>query len=320
MALIDLLFQENRYPVPSESLREFLDYRGLLDAVSYSVESSVPAGVFDDFAAWLRKETKLIVTKTNFCFISLLAREFCFEELGHQCASFSGGELLNLSARIAKLETDIAKLGRTEIVQRNASVNFGEGFTTLLDLRSGIDGLVAVKMPRRFAIPTIETLPPDGIISYLTKKCGGNVHEKVIVTITSTPVRDGDPSNALKNVADLGSTCFFWSMNTPRPWICWDFRDMRVALTHYILLANWLQSWVLEGSLDGASWTVLDCQAVQRELRYSYSNSVMMRPLSFAASNRAECRFIRLTETDKNLSGFDDLNLYGAEFFGTLSE
>jgi hypothetical protein len=33
----------------------------------------------------------------------------------------------------------------------------------------------------------------EGIISYLTKKHGGNVHEKGIVTIASKSVYDDDP-------------------------------------------------------------------------------------------------------------------------------
>jgi hypothetical protein len=45
----------------------------------------------------------------------------------------------------------------------------------------------------------------EGIISYLTKKHGGNVHEKGIVTITSKSVYDPELQRALKNVADLTS-------------------------------------------------------------------------------------------------------------------
>jgi hypothetical protein len=74
----------------------------------------------------------------------------------------------------------------------------------------------------------------EGIISYLTKKHGGNVHEKGIVTITSKWVRD-DPKFALKNVADLTSRSDFISNHEPDQWVCWDFREMGVRPTHYTI-------------------------------------------------------------------------------------
>jgi hypothetical protein len=68
----------------------------------------------------------------------------------------------------------------------------------------------------------------QGIISYLTKKHGGNIHEKGIVTITSKSVLNDDPKYALKSVADFASDSYFHSKNEPGQWICWDFREMRV--------------------------------------------------------------------------------------------
>jgi hypothetical protein len=97
--------------------------------------------------------------------------------------------------------------------------------------------------------------PLDGIISDLTKKHGGNVHGKGIVTITSKSVGGGHP---VKNVADLTSDSYFYSKNEPGQWVCWDFREMRVRLTHYTIWTSYLNSWVVEGSLDGESWTVID--------------------------------------------------------------
>jgi hypothetical protein len=92
----------------------------------------------------------------------------------------------------------------------------------------------------------------EGIISYLTKKHGGNVHEKGIVTITSKSVNPRYPPT---NVADLTSDRWFNSKKEPDQWVRWDFREMRVCPTHYTITAPWLKSWVVEGSLDGESWT-----------------------------------------------------------------
>jgi hypothetical protein len=90
---------------------------------------------------------------------------------------------------------------------------------------------------------------------------------------------------------------------------------MRVRPTHYTLEAEWLKSWVVEGSLDGSSWTEIDRQTDKQDFRYG-------KPASFAVSNPAEFRFIRLTQTDKNhwTTPDDQLALRAVEFFGTLSE
>jgi hypothetical protein len=88
---------------------------------------------------------------------------------------------------------------------------------------------------------------------------------------------------------------------------------MRVRPTHYTLRADCLKSWVVEGSLDGTSWTEIDRQTDNR-------NFWGCAAASFAVSKPAEFRFIRLTQTDQNHAGEDQLVLYAVEFFGTLSE
>jgi hypothetical protein len=96
----------------------------------------------------------------------------------------------------------------------------------------------------------------DGIISHLSQKHGGNVHEKGIVTITSKSVHKDDP----KYVADLTSDSRFKSKYyyDPGQWICRDFGEMCVRPTHYTIMTEYLKSWVVEGSLDGRSWTEID--------------------------------------------------------------
>jgi hypothetical protein len=89
---------------------------------------------------------------------------------------------------------------------------------------------------------------------------------------------------------------------------------MRVRPTHYTIKAGYLKSWVVEGSLDGESWTEIDRQTNNQYFNGRYA------PASFAVSNPAECRFIRLTQTDKRHDNYDSLLLYAVEFFGTLSE
>jgi hypothetical protein len=152
----------------------------------------------------------------------------------------------------------------------------------------------------------------DGIISYLTKKHGGHVHDNGIVTITAKSVSD-DPQYALKNVAAFPDGGYFASGNALNQWVCWDFREMRVRSTHYTIGADRLKSWVVEGSLDGKSWTEIDRQTESKAFEHNIR-------ASFAVSKPAELRFIRLTQTSKNRYGDHMLCLDAVEFFGTLSE
>jgi hypothetical protein len=159
----------------------------------------------------------------------------------------------------------------------------------------------------------------DGIISYLTMKHGGNVHKKGIVTISSKSVY-GDPKYDVKNVADLTSDSRFQSRQCdsesrlePNQWVCWDFGEMRIRPTHYTICTYSLKSWVVEGSLDGRSWTEIDRQTDNQDFKSTNT-------ASFAVSNPAKFRFIRLTQTGKRQCGDDFLILSAVEFCGTLSE
>jgi hypothetical protein len=77
--------------------------------------------------------------------------------------------------------------------------------------------------------------PLDGIITYLMRNAGGNVHDKGIVTITAKSVFSNDPQFAARNVADLTSDTKFVSQNGPNQWICWDFHETRIRPTSYTL-------------------------------------------------------------------------------------
>jgi hypothetical protein len=153
--------------------------------------------------------------------------------------------------------------------------------------------------------------PLKGIISSFTKKHGGNVHEKGIVTITSKSVNSRYPP---KNAADLTSDRWFNSKKEPGQWVRWDFREMRVRPTHYTIWTYCLKSWVIEGSLDGKSWAEIDRQTNNQDFQRDWNT------VSFAISHPAECRFIRLTQTGKHHCHGDALFLRAVEFFGTLSE
>jgi hypothetical protein len=165
----------------------------------------------------------------------------------------------------------------------------------------------------KIEFPLKQTNSEQRIISYLTKKHGGNVHTKGVVTITSKSLYADQTWNAVKNVVDLGSGLCFVSKHEPDQWICWDFHDMRIRPTPYEINTYRLKSWVVEGSLDGENWTEIDLQTDNQDFK-------CWNKVSFVVSNPVESRFIRLTPTDENHYGGDHLYLCSVEFIGTLSE
>jgi hypothetical protein len=150
----------------------------------------------------------------------------------------------------------------------------------------------------------------DGIISYLTKKHGGNVHEKGIGTITSKSVKDDDPQFGPMVVANLGWVGIFRSKTEPGQWICWDFGQMRIWPTHSTIAGQYMKSWAVDGSIDGSSWTQIDRQTDKED-------AVVLRA-SFTLLMVERFRFIRLTQTCGHND--DSLVLHVVEFFGTLYE
>jgi hypothetical protein len=178
------------------------------------------------------------------------------------------------------------------------------------------DGRVAVEIPMK------EERSLEGIISYLTKKHGGNVHEKGIVTITSKSLYSA--AYALRKVADLATTSRvphneprFESKNEPGQWICWDFGEMWLLPTHHTIKSDWMKSWVVESSLNGESWVEIDRQTNHQVFK---PKEPMWKTVSLPVSNPAECRFIRLTQTEEKHNGSHYLSLCAVEFFGTLFE
>jgi hypothetical protein len=159
--------------------------------------------------------------------------------------------------------------------------------------------------------------PHDGIISYLTRKHGGNVHARGIVELTSKSLAERHTGrvSGIETVADLTVQRGFLSQDTPGQWFYWNFRNMRVLVTKYTMRSFQVKSWVLEGSEDGERWTELDRQTDNQDFKVPYSNIV-----SFVVSNPGKVRLMRLTQTDKRHTGDDKLNLGFIEFFGTLYE
>jgi uncharacterized coiled-coil protein SlyX len=338
--VFNLDFHGTRFTVPKPSLFNLFEHqRSLFDATSYEVQSSVPLGIFELFVDSLKTGTKVVITMENAGAISLLAKEFWLSDLLSECSALqtaSVPELLAvLSERISKLEHQISSQPLAIAELKESIVNHERRLENLDFRISGLEPnlrpeLTALKSaPIATPTPVPPVSPPkslkaaefplqaakpvDGIISYLTRKHGGNVHDKGIVTITSKSVYNDAPNHAPQTVADLTSDWGFASKTEPGQWICWDFGKMRVRPTHYTIRSAWLISWVVESSLDGEAWTEIDRKTDNEDFTH-------WSAASYAVSKSAECRFIRLTQTGKRHNGDDHLFIQAFEVFGTLLE
>ena len=161
----------------------------------------------------------------------------------------------------------------------------------------------------------------NGIIAYLTRKCGGNVHKKGIVNVTASS--GSQPEEA----ADLDSDSDFCSEDRKNSWICYDFRGRRVTPTSYSIrshgsytrstsdLVAHPRSWVLEVSNTGreGSWQVVDRRENYKDLNDSHEIR------NFGVPPSGDFRFVRLRLTGKTHQGNDCLHICALELFGVLS-
>jgi hypothetical protein len=164
----------------------------------------------------------------------------------------------------------------------------------------------------------------DGIIASLTRKCGGNVHDRGAVTITADAPYDNNPGHAAKNAADLTADSHFYSKSATNQWLCYDFGESRINLTHYSLRSRYSgseddyypKSWVIETSIEGSAWVEVD----RRENDVSLKGRNLTR--LFEVSRKEECRFVRLRQIGTNhcSSSDDRLVISGFELFGELKE
>ena len=176
----------------------------------------------------------------------------------------------------------------------------------------------ATRELRKIEIP-YEGQSLNGIIAYLTRQCGGNVHEKGAVTVTaSNKGGDAEP----KDIVDLGTDSYFYTINEENSWVCYDFKDRGVIPTGYAIKSyqaapggHHLQSWVLEVSKDQKTWEVADQHTNTKEL----NNRGVVCYMKTTRGIHEPYRFVRLRQIGQNHRGRNFLFLSALELFGTLT-
>ena len=166
----------------------------------------------------------------------------------------------------------------------------------------------------------------DGVIAYLTRQCGGNVHHHEIVNVTASSVYGNNASYNQSNVVDFGGGGFYHSKNEPNPRVCYDFKERRITPTSYSVRSSsnapggaHLKSWVIEVSNDGESWREIDRRDNNGDLNAPY----VTRNFRISHVPNESFRFFRLRQTGPShyANGTCNYVSFSAlEIFGTLWE
>jgi hypothetical protein len=174
---------------------------------------------------------------------------------------------------------------------------------------------------------------PDGIVAYLARQCGGNVHDRGVVEVTSgsfdKTTRTPSGWRPAKCVTDMETDSTFYSAyrrkeedirHTRNNWICYDFGERWITPTHYAIRSyvgdpgsNHLKSWLVETSVDGDTWQEVDHRQDNDELNRTYAAR------TFTIARAASCRLIRLVNIGRNHFGYDCLMVTAWEIFGSLT-
>ena len=157
----------------------------------------------------------------------------------------------------------------------------------------------------------------NGIIKYLSDKCGGNVIDKRIVDVTSSSNSNIYKFPLRSVVQEEGD----WSSsNIENSWLKFDFKDRRVKVNAYSLRTNSInfgaqpKSWYLEGSNDNSSWKVIDQKNNQECMR-----GYLIEKTFDCASSNEEYRYLRFRRIEHPWGGdWYHLPINRVEFFGEL--
>jgi hypothetical protein len=102
----ELVFGGTKFAVPQPRLFYLFEHHtDLMAATSYTVQSAVPLEIFEIFVNSLKAGTKVAVTIQNADAISLLAKEFCFEELLSECSAITTVSPSELITALSELST-----------------------------------------------------------------------------------------------------------------------------------------------------------------------------------------------------------------------
>jgi len=333
MAVNDLIFggktfKIQRIPLISQC-QSFLSDPSLLTR-AYHIRSSVNSDNLRLFISAIEGVTPAIQTD-NVSDLALLCEEFGFATLADKVAAFRAQHLSideEARQRIQFLEEQNNRLERIIGLIRAESFYQKEEIRRLFQANKELSMIVAQLQEKVAEGPSkgengsqkkseYKGDPLNGIISNLTKKCGKNVQDQDMVTVTAKSVYN---FTAAKNVADLTDDSWWCSADESDQLICYDFGKMKVKPMHYSIWSHCnsrrcgcnLKSWVLERSVDEKEWLELDQRKNNEELNEKNAMA------AFAMKWSEAVRMIRIRQTGENHAGKAVMVISAFEVIGSI--
>jgi hypothetical protein len=174
-------------------------------------------------------------------------------------------------------------------------------------------------------VPGLDPLK-EGIISYLTTACGGNVSDRQRVHVFSDSVYNTSGGHDPQRAADLSSNSYFYSSSGSNQSFGYDLKyNQSISPTHYAIRSRTdfgvggyhPKSWVVEVTNDRSnnnSWIEID----RRQNNQDLNDKGVVQTFECSNPPRGEFRYIRIRQTDVNHCGHHYLVLAAFEIFGQL--
>lgn len=174
----------------------------------------------------------------------------------------------------------------------------------------------------------------NGILSFLTTKTGGNIHDNDTIEITASSVHHKkaklvkslgtyEPKIMLDNLKEpnKSATDFYAPEDGINDfWVCFDFKNYRVQINGYLVKSNrfWdvskAKNWVIEISDDGQKWIEIDKKTECSSLRGN--DAVEYFEIESQLKFPRFCRFRHIGECWKGTKNNGYVGISFIEFYG----
>lgn len=165
----------------------------------------------------------------------------------------------------------------------------------------------------------------NGILTFLGNgKAYDAINNELINIKCSSIFKAQDkPENSLYYDDD---SLIFQSKGLPNSWLCVDFQDYEVKLTHYSIKSNSYggkghshpQSWDIEGSNDSSNWIKLDSRRNEKSLDDCGALNTFNIQNENNEDNNDYYRYIRIIQRGVNTHNNNTLAFAAIEFFGCI--
>jgi hypothetical protein len=164
----------------------------------------------------------------------------------------------------------------------------------------------------------------EGIFHYVSQRHGGNLHYLGIMEVSSRSRDRHDPRVHSSSLVDVACGVPFGTNDEPHPWICFDFRNVKVQphfsslMSFHDVPGRWRslspKSWRVGQADATGPWQIIDCQLDSDHLNDPDRHD------TFAILVSTAIQFMRIVGTGLNHRFGQALELSALEFFRRLVE